>query len=466
MSTPISSDATTAVRKMPPGPRGRPLVGSMFDFLSTPLNFILQVAQQYGDVAHYRIANTKWYQINHPDGIQRVLQENHHNYSKGSMTRNVLRPLGGDGLFISEGDHWLRQRRLMQPAFHRKRIAAFGDLMVNTTLQMLARWQPSIATQQPLEIADEMTRLTMEIVTAALFSTHVSEDTSRVSQAITTVMEDATYRFRVPFYPPGSVPTPRNRRRRAALHTLDQTVYRIIQERSQQQEQRDDLLGLLMEARDEDTGEGMSDQQLRDEVITLFIAGHETTAIALTWTWYLLSQHAEVRQRLSAEIDQVLGERPPTVTDLPELQYTRMVIDEAMRLYPPAWITNRQAIADDEICGYHIPAGSFVAISPYVLHRHPAWWDEPERFDPERFAQGAPAERSANRPRFAYFPFGGGPRLCIGQGFALTEAVLVLATIAQHYDLRVIPGHKVAPQALATLRPRGSLPMHVVERTA
>ncbi len=460
METP--TQAAAARRRIPPGPRGRPVVGSRFDFLHNSLPFITDVAQRYGDVAQYRMVRWSWYQINHPDGVQRVLQENNHNYTKGVMTLGIITPVLGDGLFTSEGALWLHQRRLMQPMFHRRRITAFGTIMTDATHNMFDRWQPAIDAGKPLDMLSEMSHLTMNIVTAALFSTHLNADSSAVSEAVTTLVDDIGYRFEVPLYPPPQVPTPRNRRRNQSLHTLDQAMYRIIEERRHGHAEHDDLLGLLMAATDEETGRGMSNKQLRDEVATLFGAGHETTAVTLTWAWYLLHQHPAVLARLRAELDAVLGGRPPTVADLPNLPYTRMVIDETLRLYPPAWITNRQAVADDEICGYHIPANVFVLLSPYVLHRHPAWWNEPERFDPERFLP----ERSANRPRYAYFPFGGGPRQCIGQGFALTEAALILATVAQQYDLRLAPNHQVEAQALATLRPRGGLPMRIVKRKA
>ncbi len=452
---------TVPSRKTPPGPRGHFLFGSMRDLLKDNLRFIQDMARQYGDVVKYRIASWTWYQVNHPDGIQRILQDNNRNYGKGALTTGILKPVLGNGLLISEGEFWLRQRRLMQPVFHRRHIATFGDLMTSKTLAMLHRWQPFVAAQKSLDVAEEMTRLTLDVVTEALFSTHVNDETNAIRQAITTFLAEINYRFQMPLYPPLSVPTPRNRRYRAALRTLDQAVYSIINERRRQHVDGDDLLALLMQVRDEETGEGMSDKQLRDEVLTLFIAGHETTANALTWTWYLLSKHPTVERRLHTELAEVLGGRTPTVADIPNLAYTRMVIEEAMRLYPPVWITNRQAVADDEICGYHIPANAIVMISPYVMHRHPGYWENPEEFEPERFAPGAPAERSQGRPHYAYFPFGGGPRQCIGKGFAMLEAQLILATLMQHCRLQLVPGHPVEAEALVTVRPRHGLLMTV-----
>jgi cytochrome P450 len=427
----------------------------MREFLDDILGFIQRVASEYGDVAQYRMAHMTWYQVNHPDGIARILQENYRNYGKGALTLGILRPVAGNGLFLSEGEFWLRQRRLMQPTFNHRRVAAFGEMMVGATRAMLAGWEPHATAGRPFDVLHEMSRLTLDIVSRALFSTHVGDEAGAVGRAVTILIEDIGYRFQVPFYPPPAVPTPRNLRRRAALSALDQTVYGIIEARRRGETAGDDLLGLLMSVRDEESGEGMSDQQLRDEVITLFIAGHETTAVALTWAWHLLATHPDAAQRLQTELERALGERAPSVADLRNVPHTRMVIEETLRLYPPAWITNRQAVADDEICGYHIPAGALVLISPYVMHRHPAYWESPEAFEPERFAP----ERSAGRPHYAYFPFGGGPRQCIGKGFALMEAQLILATVAQHYRLSHIPGHTAEPQALTTLRPRGGLPM-------
>lgn len=441
-----------------PGPRGTPIFGSMRAFQRDKLGFIRGLTR-YGDVARYRTALLTWYQINRPEGVRRVLQENNRNYAKGSLTRGFFMPVVGEGLLTSEGALWLRQRRLMQPIFHRRSVAAFGTLMTDETLAMLGRWEQSAEKGRPLDVLSEMARLTLDVVTGALFHAHVGGEPGVIGRAINTIVEDVGYRFEVPFYPPHRVPTPRNRRFRAAMRTVDRAVYAIIAERRGGGGEEEDLLALLMNTRDEETGEAMDDKQLRDEVMTLFLAGHETTANALTWALYLISTHPGVEVRLREELDGVLGadHRVPTVEDLPKLTYTKMVVDETLRLYPPAWITNRQAIAEDEILGHRIPARSFVTLSPYVMHRHPDFWDNPDVFDPERFAPG----RNPGRPRFAYFPFGGGPRQCIGQSMALVEAQLVLATILGRCRLRPVSGGPVEPQALATLRPRGGLPMIV-----
>jgi cytochrome P450 len=442
--------------EVPPGPRGHWLLGSMPDFLNDSLGYLRRMAQDYGDVVRYRVAHMTWYQVNHPDGIARILQENNRNYGKGELTLGILRPVAGNGLFLSEGEFWLRQRRLMQPTFHHKHLAGFDTMIVEATQARLERWGAYASSGQPLDIMSEMSALTSDVVSRVLFSTPAG-DSAGVAQAVSTLAEDIGYRFAVPFYPPPRVPTPRNRRQRAALAALDRAIYEIIAARRRGDTSGDDLLNLLLNVRDEETGEGMSDGQLRDELITLFVAGHETTAVALTWVWHLLAAHPDAADRVRAEQAGVLGDRVPAAADLPRLAYARMVIDETMRLYPPAWITNRQALADDEICGYHIPAGAIVLISPYVLHRHPDYWDHPDAFDPERFTP----ERSAGRPHYAYFPFGGGPRQCIGKGLALMEAQLILAAVAQRFRLRHAPGHAAVLQGQLTLRPRGGLPMIV-----
>jgi cytochrome P450 len=430
----------------------------MRDFQRDKLGFILGLTR-YGDVARYRTAHLTWYQINHPDGVRRVLQENNRNYGKGALTLGFFKPVVGEGLLTSEGALWLRQRRLIQPVFHRRSVATFASLMTGETLAMLERWRPAIDGGEPLDVPAEMARLTLDIVTRALFHAHVGEEPGVIGRAINTIVEDLGFRFEVPFYPPHRVPTPRNRRFRAAVRTVDRAVYSIIAGRRRDGGNEEDLLALLMGTRDEATGEAMGDKQLRDEVMTLFLAGHETTANALSWALYLISTHPHVERRLREELDDVLGpdRRVPTIRDLPDLTYTRMVVDETLRLYPPAWITNRQAIAEDEILGHRIPAGAFVSLSPYVLHRHPNYWDHPDEFDPERFAPGG----GNGRPRFAYFPFGGGPRQCIGQSMALVEAQLVLATLLDRCRLRPVSGRPVEAEALATLRPRGGLPMIV-----
>jgi cytochrome P450 len=452
--TRIKRTTKSPQHKTAPGPCGHLLLGSARDMQRDPLRFGLAMTRQYGDVVRIRFLLWPAYLINHPDGVKHVLQVNQQNYNKDLYPYKIFKPLLGRGLVTNDGKSWLQQRRLIQPTFHRKRLAAFGRLMTDATVMMLEQWQDFAERAQQLDIAAEMLRLTLRIVGQALFNIDLSDETHIVGQSLIRVNKLLSDYIYVPF-PPLNVPTLRNRLIQTAFRTLDQVVQGIINQRRQQNMDTDDLLSMLLSVRDEETGQGMNNQQVRDEVMTLLIAGYETVSTALVWTWYLLSQYPEVEHCLHSELDMVLGGDQPAVEHLAELAYTHMVIEEALRLYPPAWIFGRKAIADDEIGGYSIPANSIVVLSPYVTHRHPAFWEHPEVFDPARFSP----ERSAGRSHFAYFPFGGGPRMCIGNNFALMEMQLILATIAQRYTLRLVPGHLVEPEAFLSLRPRYGLPM-------
>ncbi len=441
----------TAAPRTAPGPRGRLLLGNMHHIRRRPLEFYTSLRRQYGDVVRFRTTGPfNAFLLSHPDDVEYVLRKNARNYPKEEFVNAKLKLFLGEGLLTSEGEFWLRQRRLAQPAFHRQRLAALATLMTDATGAMLARWEPDAGSGRPLDVADEMAHLTLGIVGRALLGVDLSEKAGALGRAFEVALEHVNHRSTHMLAVPERIPTPRNRRFLMARRKLDEAVYRIIAERRRSGEDTGDLLSMLLAARDEETGEGMSDQQLRDEVVTILIAGYETTADALAWTWYLLGAHPETRARLRAELAAVLAGRVPTVEDLPQLPYTRMVLQEAMRLYPPAWGLLRQAREDDEIRGYRIPARVRIVISQYVVHRHPGFWEEPERFDPERFAPG----RVASRPPFAYFPFGGGQRMCIGNNFAMMEAQLILATVAQRYRLDLVPGHPVEPEPLITLRPR------------
>ena len=419
-------------------------------------SFTFKMWRRYGDLVRVRFLLWPGYLLYHPDHVKYVLHDHHRNYDKQSPLLNSVSTFFGNGLFTSNGESWLHQRRLMQPAFHHKHLAHFGTVMTDATLAMLERWQDQ--REHPLDVETEMTRLTLRIAGLTLFNLDLSSDVDMVGHTFTTMLPQFTHYFLVPF-PPLWVPTPRNRLLQAGLQTLNQVVYDMIDQRrkhlADSPEETGDLLSMLLLARDEETGKGMNDQQVRDEVMTLLLGGHETTSAALTWTWYLLSQHSEVEQRLHDEVDHVLGGQLPTVDRLGDLPYTRNVIQEAMRLYPPAFFIIRHAIADDEIGGYPVPANSLIFLMAHMVHRHPAFWEEPERFDPDRFTP----ERSAHRPRYAYIPFGGGPRLCIGNSLAMMEAQLVLATVAQRYSLRLVPGHPVELQVSVATRPRHGLPL-------
>ncbi len=418
-----------------------------------PLEAIGADWRRYGDVVRYRLGTMQVFLVVHPDGVNQVLQENHRNYVK-SVDYQILKRVLGEGLLTSEGPLWLRQRRLMAPMFHRQRIAEFGATMVDSTLKMLDHWSSLASQGSAFDVCNAMMHLTLEIVARVLFKVELAGEMAHEIGRDVTVSNERLGQFDLGTLLPW-LPTPRNREFRRAIGSLDAIVAGIIADHRSSGRDRGDLLSLLLAARDQDTGEAMSDQQVRDEALTLILAGHETTANALAWTWYLLSQNPDDERNLHAELADVLGGRAPAVADLPNLRYTSMVIDESMRLYPPAWSVGRSPVADDEILGFTIPKGSSVMLSQWLTHRHPDFWENPEQFDPDRFSP----ERSANRPRYAYFPFGGGPRQCIGNVFALTEANLILAAVAQKYRLRLAPGHRVELQPLVTLRPRYGLKM-------
>lgn len=398
--------------------------------------------------------------VSDPDIVRHVLVANADNYRKTPIGRALLEPILGHGLLTSEGRFWRRQRRIAAPAFHHKRITEFADMMVAMTLEMLEDWHAVATTDRPLDMPSEMSRVTMKIITRAMFSDDLGdEETRAVSDAIRT-LDRHRIRFRDFIGLPEWLPRIPDRRVRAAVRTIDLTVNRLIAERRADGTDHGDLLSMLMLAEDEETGERMSDRQLRDEVITMFVAGHETTATALTWTFYALDRHRDVEQRLHAELDSVLGGAAPTLTDLERLPYTRMVIEETMRLYPTVPQIARQAIGEDEIAGVRVPKGAIINMNIWLTHRDPNIWTDPESFDPERFD---PA-RAQNRPKHAYYPFGGGPRICIGNNFSLMEAHLILATVARQWQLRLPEGHEVHPVGNIVLRPRGGLPMHLEAR--
>jgi cytochrome P450 len=443
-----------------PGPPVTFLLKSLPVIRGNLPGFMTSLTQHYGDVVRISFLNQEGYLLNHPDAVKHILQSHHHLYSKEVYALTFLKALLGEGLLTSEGASWLRQRRLMQPAFHRKRLSALSTVMTDATCDMLVRWQDIAQHGEVLDVAQEMIRLTLRNVGLALLSRDLSNEMDLLGQAFATYRTLLMQYLYTPF-PPLGVPTPRNRRLQATIRVLDTVIENIIQERREQHIDTGDLLSMLLQARDEETGEGMTDRQVRDEVMTLLLAGHETTATALTWAWYLLSQHPEIEQRLHTELDEVLTGQPPTVEYLPRLPYTHMILDETLRLYPPTFSLSRKTLADDEIGDYALPAKSTILLCPYTTHRHPAFWEDPDMFDPERFLP----ERAAGRPHFAYFPFGGGPRQCIGNQFAMMEAQLILATVAQRYRLRLVSGHRVEPEVVLTIRPRLGLPITLQQRT-
>jgi cytochrome P450 len=440
---------------LPPGPEPHFLVGHLPEIRRGVLDFFTRCAAEYGDVTTVRFGLKRIILLTHPDHVEQVLVSGTHNFRKRFFGLALNRTLVGNGLFISEGDFWRRQRRLVQPAFHKDRIAAYGEVMATYAQRMAGTWRDG----ETLDAHAEMVQLTVEVVAKALFDADIAGEAHEIGAMLATVMELARGRLANVVMIPERIPTPANLRMRRAVARGDDIIYRIIDERRASREDKGDLLSMLLHAQDED-GSRMTDRQLRDEVMTLIVAGHETTAATLSWAWYLLSQHPDVEARLHAELQTVLGGRAPTVADLPRLQYTEQVVTESMRLYPPIWVIGREAVQDCEIGGYRVPAGTTVLMSQWVVHRDARFYENPMRFDPERWAN-----REARQiPKYAYFPFGGGQRLCVGSSFAMMEGVLVLATLAQQFRLTLAPGHVVRPRPSMTLRPRYGVKMVVHRR--
>lgn len=447
---------TPGTATSPRGPKGHLLLGSLPEFQRDQLGFYAQCARAYGDVVPVRLGPRRGILFYHPDAIEDVLVTKVRDFVKSPGVR-LLRMLLGDGLLLSEGDFWLRQRRLVQPAFHRQRLAAYGEVMTAYTARRLADWKDGAV----VDIHDEMMALTQAIVAKTLFDADVADEASAVGDASRILMQDFSARLgSLLQLLPAWVPTPANIKAHRAVRRLDEVVYRMISARRRSAQDRGDLLSILLQAQDADDGTRMTDRQVRDEVMTLFMAGHETTAAALSWTWFLLAEHPEVDARLADELRVVLGGRAPAVSDLPALRYTEMVVTESMRLYPPVYGMGRQALRATEVAGHPVARGTVVILPTWVVHRDPRWYEAPEAFRPERWAQ----DRARRLPRFAYFPFGGGPRLCIGNAFAMMEAVLILAAIAQRFRLVLAPGQRVTPTPYVTLRPEPGIRMGLEHR--
>ena len=436
-----------------PGPKGAFLLGSLPLARRDPLRMVREAFRDHGDVARLTFGPAFAHLLRHPDHLKLVLQAQPADFSRQTRGFANLRLLVGEGLIASEGPHWMKQRKIAQPAFHKQRIAAFASLMTGAVRALVDGWSSG----QELDVAAEMMRLTLRIVSETLLGVNASDDAAAVSLAFTDVLHFVASRATQLVPLPPQWPTPGNRRFARAKVVLDGIIYRLIAERRGTSAERDDLLSLFQAARDEDTGEGMSDVEVRDEVLTMFLAGHETTGTLLAWALWLIARHPDVRARIEAEAD-ALG-RLPEFDDLPKLAYVRQVIDETLRLYPPAWMVPRRAEKDCEIGGFSIPAKSLVLLSAYAAHRNPAYWDRPEEFDPTRFAP----ELVAVRPRWAYLPFGGGPHQCIGNMYALVEAQLVVAGIAQRFRLEALDA-VVEPEPMVTLRPRGGIRVRLHQR--
>ena len=446
---------TLTLPQRPPGPPQQWLFGNLREFGRDRLGTLSRWAREYGDVVWSRFGPRAVMILNHPDLVEEVLVNQNRKFIKHYRLRDATRTLG-QGLLISEGEFWRGQRKLAQPAFHRERIAGYGEMMVQLTERMLRGW----ADGQIRDAQDDMMRLTLEIVAKTLFDAEIGGDSADVSAAMDTLMQAFVVRTASLLSPPHWIPTPMNIRVERAIRRLERILRAVIAERRKSGEDRGDLLSMLLRAQDEESGRRMTDTQLRDEVMTLFMAGHETTASTLAWAWFLLSQHPEAEMRLHEELARVLGGRPPSLGDLPHLPYAESVINETLRVYPTAWMVGRENIEALELGGYPIPVGTTVFMPQWVIHRDPRWFDDPDEFRPDRWEGGL----MQRLHRYAYFPFGGGPRICIGNNFALMEAVLVLATVAQKFRLRLAADARVAPLATMTLRPAHGVKVVLAER--
>ena len=442
---------SSATSPLPPGPKTSFLSALTYRPGRDPLQFFANIAREYGDVAYLSMGGERLFIVSDPAVIKDVLVTHNQNFHKSRGLERVKVMLG-EGLLTSEDAFHLRQRRLMQPAFHRDRIAAYASTMVSYAERMRSGWSDGAT----FDMAREMSRLTLLIVGKTLFDTDVESQARDVGDAMGRLM-NSFWLLMLPFGETlERLPIPVMNRGRKARKRLDAIVYGMIRERRANLGDRGDLLSMLLMAQDEeDRGRGMTDKQVRDEAMTIFLAGHETTANAMTWTWYLLSQTPEVERRMHEEIDSVLGGRLATVADVERLPYTTRIVTESMRLYPPAWLLGRRAVADYRIREYHVPARSIVLMSQWIVHRDGRFFPEPDRFDPDRWTP----EFKAALPRFAYFPFGGGPRQCIGESFAWMELVLLVSTIAQRWHFDMVPGHPVVPHAAVTLRPKHGMKM-------
>jgi cytochrome P450 len=441
-------DDVSSEHRFPPGPKGHFLLGNSVDYLRDPLGFVTRAKRDFGDMVRLKLGRHLTYLVNHPEYIEYILRGHADNFHKDRMTRWLV-PLVGEGLLTSEDSYWRRQRKLAQPSFQHQQIERYGAVMVEHTERMLDRWRDD-EVRDPHE---DLMSLTLSIVAKTLFDAELSGDAEVVGESLTIVMNHFMSPMR--YFPMlDRLPLPSSRRYWAAIGRIDEIIYRIIRVRRESGRDAGDLVSRLLAARD-DEGKGMSDRQLRDEVVTLVLAGHETTALALFYIFYLLDRWPACQDRLAAELEAVLRDRPPTIADVPRLKYTEWVVREAMRLYPPAWGIAREALADCEIGGYHVPRGTQLFLTQWLVHRDARWFDDPEVFRPERWDN----DLIKRLPRCAYFPFGDGPRVCIGNHFAMMEAVLILATIARRYRLVVEPGQTLTLLPSITMRPRYGLKM-------
>ena len=451
---------TVSAQPLPLENKSHWLFGAVYYFGKDPLQFLVDKVPQYDGI--FRVKSPFFLEqvaiVSKPDYVKHILQDNNKNYQK-SYGYRIIRHLVGNGLLTSEGDFWLRQRRLAQTAFHKERLEGFVSTMADAANELITSWK-KLPDGQEVNLSKEMMQVTLNIVCRCLFSADVHDVVDTVSREFNIANERLIRRIIKPVKLPLWMPTPGNLREQQSYTAIKQVVRQIVEKRRQSKEKYDDLLSMLMEAKDEETGEMMNNQQIEDEVITIFLAGHETTAVALTWLFHCLDENKEVEEKAFAEAQQVLAGRVPSLADLPKLDYTRMIIDETMRLYPPAWILGREALNDDEIGGYKIPKGLNVLIPVYQIQRDEQYWERPLDFIPERFTQ----EKLKNYHKFLYFPFGGGPRLCIGRNFAIMEMQVIVPMILQHFSLHKPADFKFKQDPLITMRPEPDMQVQVFKR--
>lgn len=438
------------------GPKGHGLWGNTIDFAQDPLGFLTHCGQDYGGIVPLRFGFAKACFLAQSEYIEEVLQKREI-FTKNTPAWNVLKSLLGNGLLTSEGEFWTRQRRLMQPVFYQQRIATYSETMVAYAERQMQDWQHG----EVRDIHQDMTRLTFNIVTKTLFNVDMSGvETRTVAETLDVMMQWFSARRKQAFLPLAWLPTAINRQYKQALRAMDEKIYQLIQQRRNSDSDPGDLLSMLIAVRDEADGSQMTDRQLRDELVTLIMAGHETTANALSWTWMLLSQSPEVEATLMQELQNVLAGRSPTLADLPNLPYAHQIIKEAIRLYPPVYSIGRSANQAYDLDGHQLPKGCVIVFSPWVMHRSLQYFAQPEQFQPDRWSN----DLEKRLPKCVYFPFGDGPRICIGKGFALMEAVLVLVTIAQKFRLTLVPDQAIVPLASITLRPRQGIKVELSKR--
>ena len=452
-----SADGARSPGTKVPGPRGVALLGVMVEILRDRLGLMTSVTEEYGDAVRFKMGPKSLYFLNHPDHAKHVLADNAENYHKGIGLVHAKKVLG-DGLLTSEGELWRRQRKVINPAFRRDRLSRFAGVVVEEAVVLTDRWRRRTrqGPTRPVDVGHEMTSLTLAVLGQTLLNADLGAYES-IGHAFDVVQDQAMFEMVTLNMVPHSLPLPRNARFRKAKQELDRIVWDIVEQREASGETGDDVLSRLVAGFSAEPDEKVRRRQLRDELVTILLAGHETTASTLSWTWYEIDRQPAIAERMRAEAREVLGEGLPTYADLHRLTYTTMVIQETMRLHPPVWILPRRALAADRVGGYDIPAGADVLICPYTLHRHPEFWAQPERFDPERFN----TERAATQNRYAYIPFGAGPRFCIGNNLGMMEAVFVAAMVAREFRLKLEPGREVVGEPMLSLRIRGGLPMTI-----